>query len=114
VNPKYDNKIRARIKGWISYGSEYNGSEYLIEDPIFVDSKYRHLSQLVDCVAYCVRKRYRTKSTDPEEEETYKGFYDIIEGRFLRKNSEVSGYGIKVFPERCGGERPSGHDPPTE
>ncbi|MCL2143106.1 MAG: DUF3800 domain-containing protein [Methanomassiliicoccaceae archaeon] len=114
VNPKYDNKMRARIKEWNLRGSEYNKSDYMIEDPIFVDSKYRHLSQLVDCIAYCVRKRYRSKTTDFKEKRTYEGFYNIIEEKFLRKYSEIDGYGVKIFPKCCGGERPSGHNPPTE
>lgn len=74
VNPKYDNKVRAKIRSLFENGTEYEKNEYLIEDPIFVDSSYRHLSQLVDCVAYCIRRHYRKAEVSDWERETYESF----------------------------------------
>jgi len=52
VNDKYDNKIRAKLRLLFESGTKFEKNNYLIEDPLFVNSEYRHLSQLADCVAY--------------------------------------------------------------
>ena len=49
-------------------GTKFEKNNYLIEDPLFVNSEYRHLSQLADCVAYCVKKRFR--ENEPEESQS--------------------------------------------
>ena len=99
VNPKYDNKIRLKIRNLFENGTEYEHNEYLIEDPIFVDSSYRHLSQLVDCVAYCIRRYLRSAETDPRERETFERYYKLIEPKLLKNGSKSSGYGLKIFPK---------------
>lgn len=44
VDKKYDNKIRMKIRSLFDNGTRYEKNKYLIEDPIFVDSSYRHMS----------------------------------------------------------------------
>lgn len=97
VNPKFDNKLRLKIRGLFMTGSKHQKNNYLIEDPMFVDSSYRHLSQMVDCIAYCIRRNYRQKDVDPKEQETFKMWLDQIRCKFLR-NIEFDKYSIKVFP----------------
>ncbi len=99
VNTKYDNKVRAKIKNLFENGTKYEKNAYLIEDPIFVDSSYRHLSQLVDCVAYCIRRRFRRVETDSLERETFEMFYNQIKPKLLTNGPKTRGYGIKIFPE---------------
>lgn len=98
VNTKYDNRIRARVRDLFENGTKYEKNNYLIEDPIFVDSSYRHLSQLVDCVAYCIRRNFRKAMIDEKERETFESFFRIIEPKLLRNGSKQEGYGLKTFP----------------
>jgi len=94
VDKKYDNKLRVKVRGLCQKGSGRIKNRYLIEDPIFVESKYRHMSQLADCVAYCIRKKFRSGPGDPLDTETFEKFYGIIEKRI----SGCKGCGIKLFP----------------
>ncbi|MDR1955061.1 MAG: DUF3800 domain-containing protein, partial [Candidatus Methanoplasma sp.] len=98
VNPKYDNKIRLKTRALFMTGSKYQKNNYLIEDPLFIDSSYRHLSQMVDCIAYCVRRNYRSKIPDQKEQETYRIWLNQIRNKFLSGNG-FDKYGIKVFPK---------------
>lgn len=97
VNPKFDNKLRLKIRGLFLTGSKYQKNNYLIEDPMFVDSSYRHLSQLVDCIAYCIRRNYRAKLPNLQEQEIFKKWLDQLRHKFLN-NFEFDKYSIKVFP----------------
>ena len=99
VNVKYDNKIRAKMRLLLDSGTRYEKNEYLIEDPIFVDSSYRHLSQLVDCVAYCLRRKYREAEVDDNDRRAFEEFFKIIEPKLLRNGSTSNGYGLKIFPK---------------
>jgi len=109
VNEKYDNKLRIKIRELCKKGSGRIKNRYLIEDPIFVDSKYRHLSQLADCVAYCIRRKHRGDLNNPKDGETFERFYEIIEkgvpnvkdaeSRYFReKGVEVRGVGATIPP----------------
>jgi len=79
VDEKYDNKLRIKIRELCKNETRRIKNRYLIEDPIFVDSKYRHMSQLVDCVAYCIRRKYRSKPGNPKDKETFEKLYPMIE-----------------------------------
>ena len=78
-------------------GTKFEKNNYLIEDPLFVNSEYRHLSQLADCVTYFVKKGFR--ENEPEEShELFKSYYDRLESKFLKRYSKSKGYGIKIYP----------------
>ena len=98
VNPKYGNKVRAKIGTLFESGTEYKKNEHLIEDPIFVDSNYRHLSQLVDRVAYCIRRRFREAEVDESDRRAFTEFFDTIKPKLLKNESITDGYGLKIFP----------------
>lgn len=100
VNQKYDNKIRIKIRYLFENGTKYVKNQYLIEDPIFVDSSYRHLSQLVDCVAYCIRRNFRKTEADERERETFESFFKMIEPKLLKNGPGFEGYGLEIFPNR--------------
>jgi len=59
VSPKNDEMIRNKVHIIMADGTMYSKINYLIEDPLFTDSKWRNLSQLVDCVAYCIRRKFK-------------------------------------------------------
>ena len=59
IQPKFDEKIKARIRKMIKDGTEHICNDYIIEDVIFVDSRYRSMSQIIDCIAFTVRRHYR-------------------------------------------------------
>lgn len=99
VNAKYDNKVRAKIRSLLDSGTKYVKNEYLIGDPIFVDSNYRHLSQLVDCVAYCIRRRFREAEVDEYDRQVFSEFFGTIEPKLLTNGSTTKGYGLKIFPD---------------
>jgi hypothetical protein len=75
---KKDENLRKRLYETLRYGTLYSQLNYLIEDPLFTNSKWTNLSQLVDCIAYCIRKYYRS-NTDS----------------FHTQHWE---YGLKIFP----------------
>jgi hypothetical protein len=97
VDEKYDNKLRIKIRELCKSETRRIKNRYLIEDPIFVDSKYRHLSQLVDCVAYCIRRKYRSRQSNLKDEETFERLYLLME----KKISDCKRCGIKIFPEKA-------------
>jgi len=97
VDSKYDNRLRIKIRELCKSETRRIKNRYLIEDPIFVDSKYRHLSQLVDCVAYCIRRKHRSRHGNPKDAETFERFYLLME----KKVCNCKRCGIKIFPEKA-------------
>lgn len=94
---KKDQRLRDKLYHMLRKGTMYSKLEYLIEDPLFTDSKWRNLSQLVDCVAYCIRKNYR-QNTASDHTEKWKSYYKLIENNFDARNNTYIGYGLKIFP----------------
>lgn len=108
ITTKYDNKMRSKIRALFETGTRYNKNRYMIEDPIFVDSSYRHLSKLVDCIAYCIRRKFRKAEVDQHDRETFDRFFKTIEPKLLKNGNALEGYSLKVFPKatktKCDGE----------
>lgn len=98
VNTRSDNRIRLMFRHLAEDGPGHTRNRYLVEDPVFVDSSYRHLLQLVDCVAYCIRRFYRRAEVDEAERETFESFFRIIEPRLLEGDSGWEGYGLRTYP----------------
>jgi len=96
VDEKYDNKLRIRVRELCKSETRRIKNRYLIEDPIFVNSKYRNLSQLVDCAAYCIRRKHRSKQSNPKDIETFERFYLLLERRICG----CKRCGIKIFPQK--------------
>ena len=102
IQPKFDEKIKARIRRMISEGTEHVRNDYIIEDVVFVDSRYRAMSQIIDCIAYTIRRYHRLSfSNEVKESELsyYKECFDKILP-FIRKgyNGHVEGAGLKIYP----------------
>ena len=96
-------------------GTKFEKNNYLIKDPLFVNSEYRHLSQLADCVAYCVKKRFRENESE-ESHELFKSYYDRLENKFLKRYSKKQriwnqNLPIQEFVVELSGRR--GHNPST-
>ena len=81
----------------LRYGTKYSQLGYIIEDPLFTDSKWRNLSQLVDCVAYGIRKKHRTNTASFHITHWDK-FYTLIEKKFDNLDGSYINYGLKIFP----------------
>lgn len=94
---KNDRKLRNKLTGMMANGTGYSDLGYLIEDPLFTDSKWRNLSQIVDCVAYCIRKKHR-KNTNNIHLRYWERYYSMIETKFYSKGKEYLGHGLKIFP----------------
>lgn len=95
---KKDENLRNKLRRMLIEGTLYSTLDYLIEDPFFTDSKWRNLSQLVDCVAYCVRREYKLNQTQ-EKKKVWDRYFKIISNRFDKTVSgSYNGYGIKIFP----------------
>lgn len=94
---KKDQKLRNKLVGMLSDGTYYSELDYLIEDPLFTDSKWRNLSQVVDCVAYCIRKHYRD-NTPSIHTTKWSEYFSMIEKKFHNKNGYYLRYGLKIFP----------------
>lgn len=95
---KKDQKLRRKLYSMLKDGTFYSKLTCLIEDPLFTDSKWRNLSQLVDCIAYCVRKKFR-QNTDSEHTKHWDEYFKLIESKFDAPFGKYEGYGLKVFPE---------------
>jgi hypothetical protein len=103
VNPRYDNTIRRKYHGFCHSGTYYQQNEYLIEDPLFVDSQYRNMSQLVDIVAYTVYRRTNitTKPSSKwnDTDKAIENGYQTLIPRFDKDSKgRLLGCGIKHFP----------------
>jgi len=97
---KADQKLRKTITEMLKEGTYYSDLKYLIEDPLFTDSKWRNLSQLVDCVAYAVRKKFRNSPNPSFHDAHWFSYYEKIFCKFDDdENGTVLGCGVKVFPQ---------------
>ncbi len=102
VNTKYDNAVRRKYNGFFKDGTLYQTNQYLIEDPLFVNSQYRNMSQLVDVVAHLVNRHTNLPQNKTQWNDVDrvidKGF-QVISHRFDRGGSRrLVGCGIKHFP----------------
>jgi hypothetical protein len=79
-------------------GTLYCKLEWLIEDPLFTDSKWRNLSQIADCVAYSVRRNLRKGAPKTFKDPYWTGYYNQIQTKFDAPNGSYIGYGLKIFP----------------
>lgn len=99
VGAKHDEKLRKKLLHYYRGGSMFVANKYLIEEPIFVNSKYRNLSQLVDHVAFVVRRVHRTNPKPNAVDTLCKAEYDRLMPKFDKdSNGRVAGCGVKVFP----------------
>jgi hypothetical protein len=92
-----DQKLRKKLVTILRYGTLYSQLDYLIEDPLFTDSKWRNLSQLVDCIAYCIRRRYRRNSSSFRNMH-WESYFKKIEPKLDCPFGSYHGYGLKIFP----------------
>jgi hypothetical protein len=97
-----DQHLRNRLYDMLRYGTFYSRLTYLIEDPLFTDSKWRNLSQLSDCIAYCVRKHYRQNTASYLQRTVHmphwSTYFKQIETRFYSLNNSYIGVGLKIWP----------------
>ena len=96
---KRDGKLRNKLKNILEHGTRYSKLDYLIEDPLFTDSKWRNLSQVTDCIAYCIRKKYRKNNANNMHLSYWEYYYSLIESKFYSKDGQYLGYGLKIFPK---------------
>lgn len=96
---KADSRLRKKIANMLRKGTYYSDLKYLIEDPLFTDSKWRHLSQLVDCIAYAVRKHFRNPPKPSFHDKNWEKYFQMIYNKFdTDEKGKTEGCGIKVFP----------------
>ncbi len=99
VNIRYDQLLRKKILELFKKGTYYIQNKYLIEDPLFISSQYRNLTQLVDLVSFIVRRRYRNNSSDSFFNQKYLKYFSLIENKFdTDENGTIEGCGVKFFP----------------
>ncbi|MHB8700059.1 MAG: DUF3800 domain-containing protein [Nitrososphaerales archaeon] len=95
---KKDQRLRAKLFDMLRTGTNYSDLSCLIEDPMFTDSKWRNLSQLTDCVAYCVKKKFRA-NTPSIHTAHWDSYFEKIKSRFDCNDRGIyEGYGLKIFP----------------
>lgn len=94
-----DQGLRNKLIQILRRGTMFSQLSYLIEDPLFTDSKWRNLSQLVDNVAYCIRRNHRT-NTNPYAPNVIKWetYYKKLIPHFDAPFGSYFGYGLKIFP----------------
>lgn len=94
-----DQALRKKLVPILRRGTLYSKLDYLIEDPLFTDSKWRNLSQLVDNIGYCIRKHYR-KGNNPSHISTQKleSYFTKIIPHFDAPHGSYLGQGLKIFP----------------
>jgi hypothetical protein len=92
-----DQRLKNKLYSMLKNGTMYSKLEWLIEDPLFTDSKWRNLSQIADCVAYCVRRHLR-KSAKTFKDWYWDTYFSQIERKFDTSDGSYIGYGLKIFP----------------
>jgi len=92
-----DRKLRKQLLSILRRGTLYSQLQYLIEDPLFTDSKWRNLSQLADLVAYCIRKKYRINTTSFHTQK-WESYYAKMEPKLDSPFGSHHGHGLKIFP----------------
>lgn len=103
ITQSYNNKIRRKYRRFSKHGTYYLQNKYLIEDPLFVDSQYRNMSQLVDIVAHLLNRHtnLRNKLTASWNDVDYvidQGYRTIFSKFDTDSSGKVLGCGIKHFP----------------
>jgi hypothetical protein len=95
-----DRRLRNKIIQILRRGTQYSNLTYLIEDPLFTDSKWRNLSQLVDNVAYCIRRNHRINNNPyaPNIQKWEFYYNNKIVPHFDAPHGSYYGYGLKIFP----------------
>ncbi len=100
INKEADNNLRLKIQEFVRDGTLYSSHKYIIEEAIFTDSKWRCLSQLADCIAFCIGRVHNNRGTNLKLTDKFKEFYDLIEPRFDRsKKGVLEGCGLVIFPK---------------
>lgn len=99
VNTNYDNKTKAKIR-FISDSPTCSDERYVIEDPFFVNSGNRNILQLADCVAYCVRRKFRAIISSDDDLEFFDDMFNFIQNKIQKHNGCIEGYGIVFYPTR--------------
>jgi len=96
---KPDARLRRKITKMLKQGTYYSALKYLIEDPLFTDSKWRNLSQLVDCVAYAIRKHFRNPPKPSFHDKNWESYFKLIYDKLdADESGKIDGCGLKVFP----------------
>jgi len=99
INSKKDDELRNKLRRFQNNGTYYQSNEFLIEDPFFVKSHFRNMSQLVDLVAYCVMKKH--KLTKTAKDKKFDPYFELIKPKFdTDEKGKLYGCGIKIFPDR--------------
>lgn len=95
---KKDERLRNKLRSMLVDGTLYSKLGYMIEDPFFTDSKWRNLSQLVDCVAYCVRRKYKYNQSLGKKQ-IWDNYFSLISNEFDKSpTGDFNGFGVKIFP----------------
>ncbi len=99
VNKKFDSNVRRTILDYCYHGTRYRDIQFILEDPIPVESHHRNMSQLADLSAWSIGRKHKLGTTVNITDEKNEGYYSLIEQKFdtdLRGNAENCG--IKFFP----------------
>lgn len=97
IQYNYDLKIRKKLLPWFRKGTVYQVNKYFIEDPIFVKSQYRTMQQLVDAVAYCIRRNYDNNNLKIQK--IFNTFFNKINCKFdTDSKGNYLQAGLKLFP----------------
>ena len=88
--PELENKeaIRRRVR----VGSSRGDIRYVIEDPIFVESRRHNLIQLADMIAYMAHKYYGA-------DRVFENWFKSLKPKMYRHNGRLIGFGIVEFPD---------------
>ncbi len=90
------------INDFIKNGSCYQQNEYLVEDPVFVDSINRIFIQITDIVSYIIRRHIRSKiynKSNVIDNFTSQAFELIREKFDTSSKGKLIGSGLKIFPD---------------
>ena len=91
-------ELHNKLSGMLAEGTENSRLSHIVERPFFTDSRLRNVSQISDCVSYCVRRSHGRHAYNRLHTPHWQRFYAMIEGKFHSKDGDYKGYGLKVFP----------------
>ena len=93
-------KIRSIVRRFTFHGIMNLPSEYIIEDPFFVDSKMRNIIQIADFVSWVMKQWYSHQEGKITPYDPFNlDLFERIKNRFDKGGtSSIYGSGIKIHP----------------
>lgn len=95
-----DKRLRDKMLNFLRDGTYYAANKFIVEDPIFTDSKWRCISQLSDLVSYTIWRGFLKQGSNETLTKTFEGHFNLIKTKMdTDSKGNLMGCGLVVFPK---------------